>query len=264
MIETTDDSDAALVADLADSRNEIGNSIEGLIDANGYDNGPANKRRKIKHKSGKSAADTSEARKESHKMIERKRREKINVKINELRELLNYPDGSQNKAVVLQAAVDNIKNLKVVCGKLLSSHQQLQEEYLHILQENERLRKGEPLEGVKFPSFPLPYNEDKKDINRTILSTPGFNSSNTMEFRPVDINNVPYLYEEPMTSRALQFGQLPAIGRDGYQVTGRDGYQLMGRDGYSSTLNHAETTTPSDMDRQSSTTKRMIYDSDQT
>ncbi len=29
-------------------------------------------------------------------------------------ELLNYPDGSQNKAVVLQAAVDNIKNLKVI------------------------------------------------------------------------------------------------------------------------------------------------------
>jgi hypothetical protein len=48
--------------------------------------------------------ESAEARKESHKLIEQKRRQKINEKINELRELLNYPDASQNKAVVLQAA----------------------------------------------------------------------------------------------------------------------------------------------------------------
>lgn len=85
--------------------------------------------------------ETTEARRESHKIIEQKRRQKINDKINELRELLNYPDGSHNKAVVLQAAVDNIKNLKLVCSKLLASHRQLQEDYLNILVENEKLRK---------------------------------------------------------------------------------------------------------------------------
>ncbi len=50
----------------------------------------------------------TEARKESHKLIEQKRRQRINEKISELRELLNYPDGSQNKSVVLQAAVESI------------------------------------------------------------------------------------------------------------------------------------------------------------
>lgn len=55
----------------------------------------------------------TEARRESHKIIEQRRRQKISEKINELRELLNYPEGVQNKAVVLQAAVENIKNLKV-------------------------------------------------------------------------------------------------------------------------------------------------------
>jgi len=87
---------------------------------------------------------SSSNRKESHKIIEQKRRQKINDKINELRDLLNYPDGSHNKAVVLQAAVDNIKNLKLVCSKLLASHRQLQEDYLNILVENERITKLRP------------------------------------------------------------------------------------------------------------------------
>jgi len=97
------------------------------------------KKRKSKGKTNN--LELSDARRESHKIIEQKRRQKINEKINELRELLNYPDGSQNKAVVLQAAVENIKNLKVVCSKLLAHHKQLQEEYMHLLGENDRLRK---------------------------------------------------------------------------------------------------------------------------
>jgi len=82
----------------------------------------------------------NEARRESHKIIEQRRRQKINEKINELRELLNYPEGVQNKAVVLQAAVEYIKNLKTVIGKMGDHNRQAQEDYIHLLHENERLK----------------------------------------------------------------------------------------------------------------------------
>lgn len=99
------------------------------------ENGSDKKKRKREEKA------ESQSRKESHKIIEQKRRQKINEKISELRDLLNYPDGSQNKAVVLQAAVDNIRCLKMACNKLLLNHRQLQNEYLVILGENDQLRK---------------------------------------------------------------------------------------------------------------------------
>jgi len=86
-------------------------------------------------------SEASEARRESHKIIEQKRRQKINEKINELRDVLNYPDGSQNKAIVLQAAVDNIRNLKTVCGRLIMYHRQVTDDYSLICQENEKLKK---------------------------------------------------------------------------------------------------------------------------
>jgi len=100
------------------------------------------KKRRREKNIGSSPNESSAARRESHKIIEQKRRQKINEKIAELRELLNYPDGSTNKAAILQAAVDNIKNLKIVCTKLLGHHKQLQEDYVHLLAENQRLQKG--------------------------------------------------------------------------------------------------------------------------
>lgn len=111
---------------------------EGKEEDTDEEDGKKSKKRK---KGPKGNSEISDARRESHKIIEQKRRQKINEKINELREILNYPDGSQNKAVVLQAAVESIKNLKVVCSKLLAHHRQLQEEYMHLLGENDRLRK---------------------------------------------------------------------------------------------------------------------------
>eukprot|EP01119_Soliformovum_irregulare_P006160 TRINITY_DN1794_c0_g1_i1.p1 TRINITY_DN1794_c0_g1~~TRINITY_DN1794_c0_g1_i1.p1 ORF type:complete len:267 (-),score=55.08 TRINITY_DN1794_c0_g1_i1:85-885(-) len=85
---------------------------------------------------------STDSRRESHKIIEQKRRQKINTKINELRELLQYPEGSQNKAAVLQSAVDNIKHMKLLCSKLLTHHRQLQDDYMSVLSENEKLRKS--------------------------------------------------------------------------------------------------------------------------
>jgi len=99
-------------------------------------------------------AQDTEARRESHKLIEQKRRQRINEKINELRELLNYPDGSQNKAVVLQAAVENIRYLKIACSKMIQHHRQLQEEHMQLLTDNERLRKMLEQQGVKVSQEP--------------------------------------------------------------------------------------------------------------
>ncbi len=42
---------------------------------------------------------------------------------------------------MLQAAVDNIRYLKLACNKLLTHHRALQEEHAQVIQENERLRK---------------------------------------------------------------------------------------------------------------------------
>jgi len=49
----------------------------------------------------------------------------------------------KTKTVVLQAAVENIKTLRLVFGRVLHHHRQLQEEYLNLLNENERLRKSQ-------------------------------------------------------------------------------------------------------------------------
>lgn len=69
-----------------------------------------------------------------------------------MRELLNYPgivflspfltikDGSQNKANVLQAAVDNIKRLKDMVANLMNEQKKSSEQMMKLLGENERLR----------------------------------------------------------------------------------------------------------------------------
>jgi len=118
-----------------------------MDDAENDESKPAPKRRKGK-------TQDNEARRESHKLIEQKRRQRINEKIGELRELLNYPDGSQNKAVVLQAAVENIRYLKIACSKMIQHHRQLQEEHMQLLTDNERLRKMLEQQGVKVTQEP--------------------------------------------------------------------------------------------------------------
>jgi len=204
---------ATLVAELSESKNRELKSQDLRFEMNGTEsNNLISKKRKLKQKTKN--GETSEARRESHKIIEQKRRQKINDKINELRELLNYPDGSQNKAVVLQAAVDNIKNLKLVCTKLLSAHRQLQEEYLHILGENERL--------IKSPDgfiSPLQNYSDKK-----IQDMGSFSSS---ELRLSDMS-IPYLYDDSLISPRssvlngvpLSNGFMTSFGQD--QVVNHD------------------------------------------
>jgi len=116
-----------------------------------------------RRKRGKSQ--DTEARKESHKLIEQKRRQRINEKINELRELLNYPDGSQNKSVVLQAAVENIRYLKMACSRMLQHYRQMAEEHSQLVNENDRMRKLLEQAGIKITPENVPVSSESDKGN---------------------------------------------------------------------------------------------------
>jgi len=197
---------ANLVAELSEVRSPLYKSFNEESTANMNQHGIDSKtnKRNLKQK-GRTAGELLDARKESHKIIEQKRRQKMNDKINELRELLNYPDGSQNKAVVLQAAVDNIKNLKMVCSRLLSSHKQLQEEYLYLLTENEKLRKSD-----------IPYLENTEQKKKTLPNIPP-----PLDLRLPDMN-LPFLYDDPtiptIPPRPIQRSLIHNIPREIYQL----------------------------------------------
>jgi len=191
---TIEDKDASLVAELSEVRAPLGSiADEDEYIAEDQPDEHTRKKRRIKQGTAKPQGESSEARRESHKIIEQKRRQKITDKINELRELLNYPEGSQNKAVVLQAAVDNIKNLKMVCSKLLASHRQLQEDYLHVLGDNERLRKV----GDAPQAFTNHFQQTTPDKNTTgegIIAKANRHSS-PYDVRLPDIN-MSFLYDD--------------------------------------------------------------------
>jgi len=167
------------------------NSDDKLIDD---DSKPLPKRRK------RGKAQDSEARRESHKLIEQKRRQRINEKINELRELLSYPDGSQNKAVVLQAAVENIRYLKLACSKMMQNHRQLQEEHLQLFQEHERMRKLIEQQGIKLPdtlssSQPTEQSLDKNDdLTKSTIKSSMIDSSNRFVNDLMINSNIPFAF----------------------------------------------------------------------
>eukprot|EP01117_Protostelium_nocturnum_P017791 TRINITY_DN7303_c0_g2_i1.p1 TRINITY_DN7303_c0_g2~~TRINITY_DN7303_c0_g2_i1.p1 ORF type:complete len:166 (+),score=45.69 TRINITY_DN7303_c0_g2_i1:125-622(+) len=117
-------------------------------------------KRKRMHEPGSQKAQ-KEARKENHKIVEQKRRMKINEKINELRELLELPNGTENKAVVLQFAAENIRSMKDMIQKLNDQSAQQQQEYIHLLHENEKLKsliEPDALEQSKLSKSPRGKN----------------------------------------------------------------------------------------------------------
>jgi len=275
---STDDTDAALVAELSEMRNPISNEspVNDGLESLGDDVNEVNgKKRKLKQyedllqdaglsadlprKVNKTQGETSEARRESHKIIEQKRRQKINDKINELRELLNYPDGSQNKAVVLQAAVDNIKNLKLVCSKLLSSHRQLQEDYLHVLAENERIRKlNPPIDGSQEPKCSQ-FQTTPSDKNGTVGAADGDSAKKhrlqlpfAADNRLPDLN-MPVLYDEsvyPTATRIYSYGN----GREGFNVQGVPSSVPYGQD----SVLHSMTSEPDNNGRQTTKNQPLL------
>lgn len=113
-------------------------------------------------------------RKESHKIIEQKRRKKINEKINELKSLLNYPNIPQNKAVILESAVKTIKYLQTTCSTLTARMETLQQNYSTLSQEHEKLKKA----------FHAEMTTSSAMIPPKITSIPNFPSM--VESSPID------------------------------------------------------------------------------
>lgn len=202
---------------------------------------PPKKRRKRDAQQDPPKEGTS-SRKENHKLIEQKRRQKINEKINELRQLLNYPEGTQNKAVVLQAAVDNIRCLKMACNKLLLNHRQLQDEYMALLGENDQLKKkllqivqtsqtqanpGIPQPSIsstkpvqsKLPSAqatsPLSSEGSRQSLKQSPVVPPADQFYSTSEFTSslaLTPNDVSLLYDEQIMGQLMEQSQIMLTG----------------------------------------------------
>ncbi|PRP88139.1 putative oxidoreductase [Planoprotostelium fungivorum] len=110
-------------------------------------------------KKQKTTVPTEEARKNNHKLIEQRRRQKINDKIEELRELLapQNADGFPNKSSILESTIDSIKTLRSSYNKLANQQKHLQEEQL-------QLEKELGVFGIKTQA-PEPPNMDKMTQN---------------------------------------------------------------------------------------------------
>lgn len=81
--------------------------------------------------------------KKNHNLIEQKRRQKINEKIEELKGLVQPQYANQNKANVLEGTIESIRTLRILCSKLLAQHRVLQDEYNSLMAEHTRLQDDE-------------------------------------------------------------------------------------------------------------------------
>lgn len=79
-------------------------------------------------------------RRESHNATERRRREKINEKIDELRKLLPGAGKGVNKAAVLHQTAERMKSLQVLFNRLLTEKRRLESSRNELLEDVYRLR----------------------------------------------------------------------------------------------------------------------------
>lgn len=79
-------------------------------------------------------------RRESHNATERRRREKINEKIDELRKLLPGGGKGVNKAAVLHQTAERMKSLQVLFNRLLAEKRRLESSRNELLEDVYRLR----------------------------------------------------------------------------------------------------------------------------
>eukprot|EP01119_Soliformovum_irregulare_P002373 TRINITY_DN12636_c0_g1_i2.p1 TRINITY_DN12636_c0_g1~~TRINITY_DN12636_c0_g1_i2.p1 ORF type:complete len:273 (-),score=43.07 TRINITY_DN12636_c0_g1_i2:81-899(-) len=92
------------------------------------------RKRKTNPKEGEEA-DVKPKEKKNHNLIEQKRRQKINEKIEELKQIVPQ-FANQNKAAVLEGTIESIRSLRKLCSKLLAQHRTLQEEYTTLMAEH--------------------------------------------------------------------------------------------------------------------------------
>jgi hypothetical protein len=84
----------------------------------------------------------NQLRREMHNATEKRRREKINSKIAELRDLIpSAKNFGNNKSSVLQTAVEHIKQLNANYNQLLAANRQLQETNTQLLNELRELHR---------------------------------------------------------------------------------------------------------------------------
>jgi len=79
-------------------------------------------------------------RRENHNATERRRREKINEKIDELRKLLPGGGKGVNKAAVLHQTAERMKSLQILFNRLLSEKRRLENSRNELLEDVYRLR----------------------------------------------------------------------------------------------------------------------------
>jgi len=80
-------------------------------------------------------------KKDTHNKCEQKGRQKINDKINELKDLLpECQTSAANKAAILRSAADSIKRFQFICYQLFASNMKLDEENAKIRDEINRLK----------------------------------------------------------------------------------------------------------------------------
>lgn len=80
-------------------------------------------------------------KKDTHNKCEQKGRQKINDKINELKDLLpECQNTAANKAAILRSAADSIKRFQFICYQLFASNLKIEEENGKIREEISRLR----------------------------------------------------------------------------------------------------------------------------
>jgi len=107
--------------------------------------GPLDKKRKMPELgmvSAESTGTNETVRKEMHNATEKRRREKINTKLNELRELIPHCKSSMtNKADVLHHATEHIKNLHASYNSLLEANHRLQEANSQLANELREMHK---------------------------------------------------------------------------------------------------------------------------
>jgi len=79
-------------------------------------------------------------RRENHNATERRRREKINEKIDELRKLLPGGGKGVNKAAVLHQTAERMKSLQILFNRLLAEKRRLENSRNELLEDVYRLR----------------------------------------------------------------------------------------------------------------------------
>lgn len=144
---------------------------------------------------------SEEPKKDTHNKCEQKGRQKINDKINELKDLLpECQNSAANKAAILRSASDSIKRFQFICYQLFASNMKIEEENAKIREEISRLRGAIGLPATEnlssFDGHSGRSNGGDVPIIKPEMVDPSRFMSNASSMRPQDHFN--FLYSTPV------------------------------------------------------------------